>query len=350
MEKSSKRGKIPQSDWPLIMARYEAGETLSSIARTYDCSPPAISYVISRSRARQPDGEAARPPAAASEPQLIKAAAGDGSVGGSGRPQPAVAAPDTPAAVDGMAGPPHGETAPVQPQPAAPPIDSQGDRRIEIRPRDGNGFARPIGGEREPLYSAPFMRPAPPPAPRPVAPNQPIGPANGDPRGRLHLSLGNGSPANNGSPSLDSRAPERAHAPSAPQAPVHGAGERGPWSPAPPQRNPGPADQTRYGPAPNGAPGRGDGEPAQRKDGGGSYIDQELRARVDGDIAAFLAAFDAALLEDTQESRAALREATDRLLRAGARTRIELERLEARLPLPPRDAGRQSDTAWRQRY
>src|SRR5437763_9925943 len=62
MEKSSKREKIPQSDCPLIMARYEAGETLSSIARTYDCSPPAISYVISRSRARQPGGEAARPP------------------------------------------------------------------------------------------------------------------------------------------------------------------------------------------------------------------------------------------------------------------------------------------------
>jgi hypothetical protein len=42
MEKSSKRGKIPQADWPLIMARYDAGETLSSIARTYDCSPPAL--------------------------------------------------------------------------------------------------------------------------------------------------------------------------------------------------------------------------------------------------------------------------------------------------------------------
>src|SRR5258707_14673020 len=133
MEKSSKRGKIPQSDWPLIMARYEAGETLSSIARTYDCSPPAISYVISRSRARQPDGEAARPPAAASEPQLIKAAAGDGSAG-SGRPQPAAAAPDAPAVVDGMAGSPQSETTPGQPQPAAPPVDSQGDRRIEIRP------------------------------------------------------------------------------------------------------------------------------------------------------------------------------------------------------------------------
>src|SRR5271170_7759726 len=69
MEKSSKRGKIPQSDWPLIMARYEAGETLASIARTYDCSPPAISYIVSRSRGK-PANET--PPTAASEAQLIK--------------------------------------------------------------------------------------------------------------------------------------------------------------------------------------------------------------------------------------------------------------------------------------
>src|SRR5204863_8081179 len=78
MEKSSKRGKIPQSDWPLIMARYEAGETLASIARTYDCSPPAISYVVSRSRPRQPGPEPAPKPPGGPEPQLIKTAAPDG--------------------------------------------------------------------------------------------------------------------------------------------------------------------------------------------------------------------------------------------------------------------------------
>ena len=72
---------------------------------------------------------------------------------------------------------------------------------------------------------------------------------------------------------------------------------------------------------------------------GGAFIDRALRERVDSDIAAFLTAFDAALAGDTADSRAGLREATDRLLRAGARTRIELERLEARVPLPPRDNG-----------
>src|SRR6187551_3699054 len=79
MEKSNKRGKIPQSDWPLIMGRYEAGETLASIARTYDCSPPAISYVVSRSRARQPGPEPSAKPSAGSEPQLIKATAPEGA-------------------------------------------------------------------------------------------------------------------------------------------------------------------------------------------------------------------------------------------------------------------------------
>src|SRR5438874_9034470 len=69
MERSSKRGKIPQSDWPTIMARYEAGETLASIAKTYDCSPPAISYIVSRSRARDASSAVAPP---VTEPQLIK--------------------------------------------------------------------------------------------------------------------------------------------------------------------------------------------------------------------------------------------------------------------------------------
>jgi hypothetical protein len=102
---------------------------------------------------------------------------------------------------------------------------------------------------------------------------------------------------------------------------------------------------------PNGYPEhirRNDVESAAHKKSG-TFIDSELRARVDGDIAAFLAAFDAALGQDSQENRTALREATDRLLRAGARTRIELERLEARLPLPPRNDGRAGEMGWRAR-
>src|ERR1700704_2750652 len=113
MEKSSKRGKIPQSDWPLIIARYDSGETLASIARTYDCSPPAISYVVSRSRARQPGAGTPPPAPNATVPQLIKAAASE----------PAVTSNDQ---------------APVAS--ASPTDDQPNDRRDEIWPREANGF------------------------------------------------------------------------------------------------------------------------------------------------------------------------------------------------------------------
>ncbi len=97
MERSSKRGKIPQQDWPSIIKRYEAGETLTSIARTYDCSPPAISYILTRSRARDAtvggtngtpeSGEAAALPSAAeasdpidgSIPEMVSAGPGSPS-------------------------------------------------------------------------------------------------------------------------------------------------------------------------------------------------------------------------------------------------------------------------------
>ncbi|HYZ42820.1 MAG TPA: hypothetical protein VE687_19655 [Stellaceae bacterium] len=81
----------------------------------------------------------------------------------------------------------------------------------------------------------------------------------------------------------------------------------------------------------------------------GAFIGRVLRERVDEDIAAFLAAFDAALAHDSLESRAGLREATDRLLRAGARTRIELERLEARVPLSVSENRGHPGPNWRAR-
>jgi hypothetical protein len=359
MEKSSKRGKIPQTDWPLIMARYEAGETLSSIARTYDCSPPAISYVVSRSRARQPAGETPRP-APAGEPQLIKAAGGSGADHTGNRD--AVAVPPAQAMVPSHAAvaarPP--EAPPAHPNPTAS-YPASGDRRFEIRSGNGNGYGHPLTREREAHASNLFASTAPsssgpaePSAPQGSLPQgaAPQAPANADPRGRLHLPLGTGSQASGGSLPGEPSVAER------PQPPLHSPqsdnGGRPAWAAPAAQRYP-----EHQAASPTGAPlhgngghpgahGRGDARPEQRKEGGGAFIDSELRARVDADIAVFLSAFDAALAEDTPESRTALREATDRLLRAGARTRIELERLEARMPLPPRDTGRQ-EPAWRHR-
>jgi hypothetical protein len=343
MEKSSKRGKIPQSDWPLIMARYDSGETLASIARTYDCSPPAISYVVSRSRVKQTGAETPPPASSTTAPQLIKAAASEPVVSSNAQ---APAASTAPAA------------------PTAPGNGKASDSHEAIWPREANGFARDgVGGQDT---ASPVMAPrVAPPAPRPPVSHLAPGPANGDHRRTLHLSLGNPPQGNGATAPAEHHNAERhnfggdgQHAPQ--QQPQHQtAGERLAPAARPdfqaPQSAPdrgrdgaGGFSEARSTPYP-GPASRPDGDAAHRKDGAGSYIDQDLRTRVDGDIAAFLAAFDAALAEDTQQSRSALREATDRLLRAGARTRIELERLEARMPLPPRDNIARSETAWRHR-
>lgn len=333
MEKSGKRGKIPQSDWPLIMARYEAGETLASIARTYDCSPPAISYIVSRSRARQPAVETPPPVA---EPQLVKAHPGDLHAAHTGN-----------GAGDRAAPPALPEAAHPGGAEAHPAADSQ---RSDELPRQDNGFRN---GERPGGMAGTAARPLPP-RPNPAAQ------LNGEHRRTLHLSLGgnggNGAnghappePAGNGvrNPAADRQYAPPAQPPSQPYP--RAVSER--QEPRQPPRD----QQSRYGfPAPAGErsagdmSARADAEAARRKDTG-TFIDRELRARVDNDIAAFLAAFDAALAGDTQESRSALREATDRLLRAGARTRIELERLEARVPLPVHESDRRSEPNWRPR-
>lgn len=158
-------------------------------------------------------------------------------------------------------------------------------------------------------------------------------PQNGE-RRTLHLQLSQPGHAEAASPQPQSSA----------------GGDRNPIRPAAPLQ-PAAAYQKPQG---SGQPAAGNpaavrmlAEPVKGKEGGS--IDHALRERVSADVDAFLAAFDVALTNDTAESRATLREATDRLLRAGARTRIELERLEARVPLPPRERREPEAAAWRYR-
>jgi hypothetical protein len=288
MERSSKRGKIPQQDWPSIIARYDAGETLASIARTYGCSPPAISYILSRNRARA----AATATAAAPPAERSTAAPPQG-----GRPHINAAHPPAPAASAGTA-----------------PSSRQGNGASPSQNQVAAGNPNP------PQPSAPSGAPG-------------NGAQNGAVRRTLHLSPGHANgPEGNGEAlhdqGLDSRSAAR--------------------EPAIPSLYPQPVRQPT---APAQAPGEGPPvrtvtDPGQPKDGA---LDRALRERVHAEIEAFLAAFDIALAADTPESRAGLREATDRLLRAGARTRIELERLEARLPRPARDRPSGAPPIWRQR-
>jgi hypothetical protein len=355
MEKSSKRGKIPQQDWPSIISRYEAGETLASIARTYDCSPPAISYIVSRTRARSAAAEAAASKASATvEPQLIKAPTS---------PMPTNGIPADEASHNGALA---DETFT-----STIPVDASGKSERSsgaLRPRERGLFPDEprLPRMEKAQRSSEVNRPAQPygqgqdeaPAGGHAATTSPVpglsgGPSqNGEERRTLHLSLqGNGAGA--GADSHPPHVQNAAH-------PAYGSANRGPAARLQGGQS-GSGQQPRQAsehalpfgstPSPLGAargPAMAPGESHRPRDGG-AFIDQALRERIDGDIAAFLAAFDAALDHDTAESRTGLREATDRLLRAGARTRIELERLEARVPLVPRDKDPQTSPLFRPR-
>jgi hypothetical protein len=180
---------------------------------------------------------------------------------------------------------------------------------------------------------------------RGAAAQPPTAQANGD-RRTLHLSLTSPSHGNEPAQVSEAQPAERHDAGDYAPRPQHqAAADSPPPAAAVPERGLAELRPIAY----QGPVRGGEADAARRPNAAGTFIDKELRARVDGDIAAFLTAFDAALLEDTQQSRSALREATDRLLRAGARTRIELERLEARTPLSPRAGGDRNEAAWRQR-
>jgi hypothetical protein len=333
MERSSKRGKIPQQDWPSIIKRYEAGETLASIARTYDCSPPAISYILSRSRGRDATAESTGQSAiGAEQPQLVKGSAN---------------AISTTEAPEGKANP---EEIPANTAelPTADQIEESG--REPPRDVSGNAPDRATDafdtGSVIVVQQAADHSEAQGHAGRMANGTSPetLGPATAssqgsEPRRTLHLSL----------PQEDTHRanpqPHSAAGSSTPErSPVQSFGGRQHGLPLPSDR-PSPSPDPS---AANGGVVRPAPESHRAKDGG-AFIDQALRARVEGDVTAFLAAFDAALADDTLESRTGLREATDRLLRAGARTRIELERLEARIPLAVRDNGGHPSPTWRPR-
>jgi hypothetical protein len=334
MERSSKRGKIPQQDWPSIIKRYEAGETLASIARTYDCSPPAISYILSRSRALDATLDGAEQSGIdPQEPRLVKGHPNDMLAGEfiNGAPEigDAAALPPTRHASSTMDG-----TIP-DPVAAGPGSTSNGTAGVseigaEITVTETSG--RPA--EREPAHAALSGTGNTPGSPGTAGPQ----PQPAEPRRTLHLSLSHNNAQPMETPQHDGRAADMADGSAVRSV---GGQQQGltqhsaPYHPAPD-----PA-------ASNGGAGRSTAESHKRD--GSVFIDRALRERVDSDISAFLTAFDAALAEDTVESRADLREATDRLLRAGARTRIELERLEARMPLSARDPSGYAAPGWRPR-
>ncbi len=126
--------KIPQGEWSAIAARYAKGESITRIAQSYGCTPPAIHYILKQGKqraAQNPEqrvngksdstmtfpGEATKPTA----PEAPSAVEHRGEENGMGRLVPSEVRP--------AAGPllgPHPRREPVTPmfgersQPAAP--------------------------------------------------------------------------------------------------------------------------------------------------------------------------------------------------------------------------------------
>jgi hypothetical protein len=66
--------KIPQGEWTAIAARYAQGESITRIAQSYGCTPPAIHYILKRNKTRTVQ-KSERP--LNGRPELIPTSTGD---------------------------------------------------------------------------------------------------------------------------------------------------------------------------------------------------------------------------------------------------------------------------------
>jgi transposase-like protein len=108
--------KIPQGEWNAIAARYAQGESISRIAQSYGCTPPAIHYILKRNKQR-----------ASHNPGL--------PLNGTPQPRPQI----TPRPMT-----PH-ETAPVPLQPQAVGSPAHGGARENSRSIGEEGRLGPVG-------------------------------------------------------------------------------------------------------------------------------------------------------------------------------------------------------------
>ncbi|WP_448206222.1 hypothetical protein [Azospirillum sp. sgz302134] len=162
-EAPKKRGRIPQSAWPQILERYRSGATLSAIAREFECTPSAISYIIRKAEA-----------------------ANGTDAGGTDKDEAAEAPTETAAEAPAAEAPaiesPASEAVPVQatvaeaPAPAtpaasAPAAEPKPEPKPERRAASSAGASAPTETLR--LNRPAEPQPAPQPAPAPVAAPQP---------------------------------------------------------------------------------------------------------------------------------------------------------------------------------
>ena len=163
-----RRGRIPQSAWPQILERYRAGATLSAIAREFECTPSAISYIVRKAEA----GGATASEGAVSE-ESGKAVESTASA------EPA-AAPEAPAPRQSRR-PPAAEATPkpavtrqVESKPAEPARPAAETARPAEAPRSAD-TPRPADAPKTRLeLKREEPRPAPAPIPEPAAAPAPV--------------------------------------------------------------------------------------------------------------------------------------------------------------------------------
>lgn len=131
--------KIPQGEWSAIAARYAKGESITRIAQSYGCTPPAIHYILKRSKQR-----------AAQNPEHRINGKSESAMSFPGEPRRSTA-PEAPRTVqqrreeNGMgrsipseARPPAGP--PVEPRPRREPVTPMfGERRQPANPQRATG-------------------------------------------------------------------------------------------------------------------------------------------------------------------------------------------------------------------
>ncbi|WP_109109456.1 helix-turn-helix domain containing protein [Azospirillum sp. TSO35-2] len=150
-ESPKKRGRIPQSAWPQILDRYRSGATLSAIAREFECTPSAISYIIKKAEAAGGQGE-------------LKV--GDDTADAA---DDSTAAPVTEAAAE-VPTPAAPEPAPAEAAPPAPPAaeEPRRDARPAGRTTTRGTLTRTPRAETPADSGSPAETPAAPAAPAPT--------------------------------------------------------------------------------------------------------------------------------------------------------------------------------------
>jgi hypothetical protein len=265
--------KIPQGEWNAIAARYQNGASISEIARSYGCTPPAIHYILKRYRQQTPEigpQPPAVPPIGAAV-GLVRARISE------------------PASTPVL----HAPTLPPSAIPESPG-SSPGPGKGAPGWSPAGAGAPGVGNEAGPR---PVLVRARAPEPQAAAATRREQFTNGTPRPAL---------AHGNAPELTGNAPLGAGPGrgSMTMAPVPGSA--GPCDPGPAM-----SYQSASKPAP--LPG----------------LDNELHLRAEAAIALFRSSFDAALVEGSPSVRERLRQAASDLMRVAARTTIVLDRLNA---------------------